>query len=127
MNDWSSDDDIDRQLCIVSSSHSQPSYGPGHSRQSQLQPIRKTLPFVPFADWDPETLYNDLPPLYIRYALEWKSTLNKIVIAKQTKQHIIVALGDFWGQRLILRTRTTKPCKADATTIVISVSNTSKI
>ena len=65
------------------------------SRRSQLRPARKTLPFVPFADWDPGQSYNDQPPFCIHYVMEWKLTLNKRVVAKQTEDDLILAPSEF--------------------------------
>jgi hypothetical protein len=60
-------------------------------------------------------------------------TLNNRVIAKQTEQDIVLAPGDFWDQtlwpeleKLAEKTRSNKPCKADATTIVMSVTDRSE-
>ncbi|KAL5586875.1 hypothetical protein FOBRF1_016745 [Fusarium oxysporum] len=67
---------------------------------SQLRPVRKTLPFVPLTEWDPDQRYDDQPPSYVHYALEWLMNLNNRNVAKQTEQDIVLALGDFWDHTL---------------------------
>jgi len=57
--------------------------------------------------------------------------LNKRVLAKQTKDDLVLALSDFWNEELLLKIADIvkllrKPCKANATTIVISVNDRSK-
>ncbi|KAK3934333.1 hypothetical protein QBC46DRAFT_83014 [Diplogelasinospora grovesii] len=120
VNDWSSDDDAERQL--VRSAPCQ---------RSQLRPARKTLPFVPYPDWDPGQSYEAQPPFCMHYIMEWKLTVNKRVAAKQTEDDLVVAPSDFWNEELsstiadIVKS-TGKPCKADATTVVISVNDRSE-
>jgi hypothetical protein len=63
--------------------------------------------------------------------MEWKLTLNKRVIAKQTEDDLVLAPSDFWNEELSLKIAdivksTGKPCKADATTIVMSVNDRSE-
>jgi hypothetical protein len=50
VNDWSSDDESERQLCNDSSLNIEPACGARLVQQSQRRPARKTLPFVPYAD-----------------------------------------------------------------------------
>lgn len=95
MNDWSRD------------GTDQPCDGPSPRRQSarpvrsQLRPARKTLPFVPYADWSPGQPYDEqLPPSYMHYVMEWKLTLNKRVVAKQTEDDLVLAPSDFWNEKL---------------------------
>ena len=115
LNDSSSDDEIERQL---------------RPQRGQLRPARKTLPFMPYADWVPGQSYAEQPPpSCMHYIMEWKLTLNKRVIAKQTEDDLVLAPSDFWNEELsskiadIVKSSSGKPCKADATTIVISVND----
>jgi hypothetical protein len=63
VNDWSSDDGSERQLCNDSSLNINPARGGRLLQQSQRRPAWKTLPFIPYADWDPDQSYNELPQL----------------------------------------------------------------
>ena len=67
----------------------------------------------------------------MHYIMEWKLTLNKRVIAKQTEDDLVLAPSDFWNEELSSKIAdivksSGKPCKADATTIVISVNDRSE-
>jgi hypothetical protein len=100
-------------------------------QQSLRRPPRQALPFVPYEDWIPGQLYNDLPPSCMHYIMEWKLTLNRRVAAKQTEDDLVVAPSDFWNEELSTKLAnivqsTGKPCEADATTIVISVNDRSE-
>ncbi|EHK19848.1 uncharacterized protein TRIVIDRAFT_47145, partial [Trichoderma virens Gv29-8] len=62
-----------------------------------------------------------------------KLTVNNRQVAKQTKQDLVLAPGDFWNKTLISRldklvqkTQVNKQYAADATTIVISVTERSE-
>jgi hypothetical protein len=55
------------------------------------------------AEWDPDQRYDDQPPAYIHYALEWKMILNNRNVAKQTEQNIVLAPSDFWDHTLLLK------------------------
>lgn len=67
----------------------------------------------------------------MHYVMEWKLTLNKRVAAKQTEDDLVLAPSDFWNEELspkiadIVKS-TGKPCKADATTITISINDRSE-
>jgi hypothetical protein len=131
-NDSSSDNEIEPQPRDISSSHREPASGAPGLQQSRLRPARITLPFVPYADWDPDRSYAEQPPpSCIHYIMEWKLTLNKRVVAKQTEDNLVLAPSDFWNEELSSKIAdivksSGKPCKADATTIVISVNDRSE-
>jgi len=89
LNHWSSDDEIGRP-------HSEPARHAQGPQRSQLRPGRITLPFVPYADWVPGQSYAEQPPpSCMHYIVEWKLTLNKRVIAKQTEDDLVLTLSDF--------------------------------
>lgn len=126
-NDWSSGDEAERRLPNGASLESPPLRDTRPPQRSQLRPARKTLPFVPYADWVPGQSYEEHPPFCMHYILEWKLTLNKRIAAKQTEDDLVVAPSDFWNMELSSKIAdivksTGKPYKADATTIVISVN-----
>ena len=131
MSDWSSDGETSLQPCKASSTDRQPTRGVGPTRRSQLRPARKTLPFVPYDDWLPGESYDDQPPSCMHYVMEWKLTLNKRVVAKQTEDDLVLAPSDFWKEELSpkiadISNSTSKPYKADATTVIISVNDRSE-
>ncbi|KAH6871327.1 hypothetical protein B0T10DRAFT_523109 [Thelonectria olida] len=133
MNDWSSDDDIeiDPQLDNHSQLESQPTRSRNVPSQSQRRPAQSVLPFVPYDDWVPDQSYIEHPPSCIRYVLEWKFTFNNRSIAKQTEEGLVVAPSDFWDEELSAKIEeiaksTSKPCRADSTTVVMSVNDRSE-
>lgn len=70
----------------------------------------------------------EMPPSCIHYIMEWKLTLNRRIIAKQTEYDLVVAPSDFWDEELSSKIAdivksTGKSCEADATTIAISVND----
>ncbi|KAK3934731.1 hypothetical protein QBC46DRAFT_399104 [Diplogelasinospora grovesii] len=95
VNDWSSGDEAG-----LPNDESQPVRGTRPAQRGQLRPARKTLPFVPYADWVPGQSYKEQPPFCMHYILEWKLTLNKRVAAKQTDDDLVVAPSDFWNEEL---------------------------
>jgi hypothetical protein len=130
-NEWSSDNQSDRQLSDDSSLNIQPARGVRLPPQRQRRPAKKTLSFVPYADWDPEQTYNDLPPSCVHYFIEWKLTVNRRLIAKQTENDLVVALSDFWTEEIFSKIAdivksTGKSCEANAITIAICVNDCSK-
>jgi len=126
-NDWSSGEESESQICDAISNNRAARGCP----PSQLRPARKTLPFVPFADWVPGQSYEEQPPFCMHYIMEWKLTVNKRVTAKQTEDDLVVAPSDFWKNKLssqvadIVNSRG-NPCIAEVTTIVLSVNDRSE-
>jgi hypothetical protein len=112
--------------------HMEPACGARDLRRSQLRPARKTLPFVPYADWVPDQSYAEQPPpSCMHYLMEWKLTLNRRLVAKQTEDDLVLAPSDFWKEELSSKIAdivksTGKPCKPDATTIILSVNDRSE-
>lgn len=99
--------------------------------QSQRRPANRTLSFVLYEDWDPEQAYDDLPPSCLHYFIEWKLTVNRRIIAKQTENDLVVAPSVFWTEELSSKiidivTLTGKSCEAEAITIAISVNDRSE-
>ncbi len=130
VNEWSSDIESDRQPSDDSSLNIQPARG-ARLPQSQRRPANRTLSFVPYADWSPDQAYDDLPPSCMHYFMEWKLTVNRRIIAKQTENDLVVAPSDFWTEELFSKIAdivksTGKSCEADATTIAICVNDRSE-
>lgn len=83
------------------------------------------------ADWAPDQSYDELPPSCIHYIMEWKLTLNRRLVAKQTEDDLVVAPSDFWNEELSSKISdvvksTGKSCEGNATTIAISVNERSE-
>jgi len=95
VNDLSSDDESERQPRNNSSLNNEPAGSTGLVRQSQRRPAWKTLLFVPYADWVPDQSYDQLPPSCVHFIMEWKLTLNRRLVAKQTEDDLVVAPSDF--------------------------------
>lgn len=131
VNEWSTDNETPSQLCNVPTPARRRS--PSLSSQGcNKQPSRGPLLFVPLANWNPNRLQYD-KQRYIHYELEWKLTVNNRQVAKQTEQDLVLAPGDFWNatlmsklDELVRKTQVNKPCAADATTIVMSVTERSE-
>jgi hypothetical protein len=96
MNEWSSDDESESQLGNDSSLNIGSTRGARLMPQSQRRPARKTLPFVPYADWVRGQSYDELPSSCIHYIMEWKLTMNRRVAAKQTdlRSRVLLAYLD---------------------------------
>ena len=95
-SDDSDDDDSDVEVCDEANRNS------GNTRpqqHSQRRPARVTLPFVPYADWDADQSYDELPPSCMHYLMDWKLTLNRRLLAKQTEDALVVAPSDFWNEK----------------------------
>ncbi|POR39351.1 Hypothetical protein TPAR_09574 [Tolypocladium paradoxum] len=110
---------------------SQLSDDPIPPQRSQLRPARKTLPFVPYADWVPGQSSDHQPPSCIHYVLEWKVTFNNRRVRMQTEEDLVVTPSDFWNEELSIKVQeiaktTSKSSRPDATTIVMSVNHRSE-
>ncbi|OJD25365.1 hypothetical protein ACJ73_03267 [Blastomyces percursus] len=77
------------------------------------------------------TTYNEQPPSYIHYSIEWKVTLNNRVVAKDTEQDLVSAPSSYWQQFLkekpdnVLRRTISHDRRVtlDDTTILVSSSS----
>jgi hypothetical protein len=58
------------------------------------------------ADWDRERAYDEDPPYYIHYSIEWKVTVNGKAISRDTEQDLVLAPGSYWD--LFLRPKLEK-------------------
>jgi hypothetical protein len=70
------------------------------SLAQQNQPRGKPgLPLLQLADWNPNLRYDESPPTYIRYSIEWKLLLKKgrlLKLISDIEQNLILAPGAFW-------------------------------
>jgi hypothetical protein len=101
---------------------------PFSQQQTQLQPVK--LGFCQLADWDEDKEYDEDPPKFIHYSIEWKVTVNNRKVRLDTEQGMVLGPALCW--RLLLRPKLEKfldrmlaknrPLKSDDTNIVISVN-----
>jgi hypothetical protein len=95
---------------------------------SQQQTQTNNLKFCQFSDWDSEGTYDDDPPIYIHYSIEYKITLNnRAIMGPDTVQDIVLApaaywehflqpkLDDFWRSKK-------RSVRSEDTNIVVSVT-----
>ncbi|KAI4593091.1 hypothetical protein KJ359_010179, partial [Pestalotiopsis sp. 9143b] len=94
--------------------------------------------FLPFMDldlWIPNIPYDENPPLYIRYTVQWKFTVNNRATAKDTRQDLAISPSDFWEadlqetiDKLIERNRRTHPsAHVYETSLTVSVNERSEL
>lgn len=95
-------------------------------RQSQTQ-VDKLL-FCKLADWDSDRVYDDIPPSYIHYSIEWKVTVNnRAIMPKDTEQDIVLSPTDYYEHFLkpkldrFLRKKN-RPLRSEDTTVTVSVT-----
>ncbi|PCG88691.1 Hypothetical protein PENO1_108860 [Penicillium occitanis (nom. inval.)] len=69
---------------------------PPHSSKSR----KIDLGFHPFVGWEEDREYDEQPPRYIRYTIEWRLMLNHKKAGSMTRKDLIIAPSDFWQNRL---------------------------
>ncbi len=111
----------------MSSPETPPARGTSLLRQSQRRPARLALSPVAYTDWVPGDLYDDQLPFRLHYLLEWKLTLNKRTVAKQTEKDLGIAPSGFWNEEYSyniadIAQSTGKVCEPSATIIVLSMN-----
>ena len=61
-----------------------------YDNPSQQQTQASKLSFCQYSDWDSERVYDEDPPSYIHYSIEWKVAVNKRMISKDTEQDVVL-------------------------------------
>ncbi len=89
------------------------------------------LGFFPLSDWDEDNLYNEDPPRYIQYFIEWKVTVNNRIVSKDTEPDMAIDPTSYW--RLILKSKLEKllckklaknrSIKSEDTNVMVSVQS----
>jgi hypothetical protein len=87
------------------------------------------LQLCPFADWDPDRAYDENPPIYIHYSIEWKIAVNnRAIMSKDTEQDLVLEPAAHWEHFLEPKLKNAllkkkRPLAADDTTVVVSVTD----
>ncbi|TVY71304.1 hypothetical protein LSUE1_G004473 [Lachnellula suecica] len=102
--------------------------------QQRTQLPAEKLGFCPLSDWDEDNLYDEDPPSYIHYLIEWKVTVNNRMVSKDTEPDVVIEPASYW--RLILKPKLEKllckklaknrPIKSEDTNVVVSVTERSQ-
>jgi len=64
------------------------------------QPQSDQLDFLPFADWERGGEYDEKPPKYVCYTIEWKVLLNRKAVGRVTEENLVVAPSEYWEDAL---------------------------
>ncbi|KAF6798882.1 hypothetical protein CSOJ01_12585 [Colletotrichum sojae] len=100
------------------------------SPHSQLRPsVPGALPFLDYRRWAPGQSYDEQPPRWMLYTMQWKLTLNSRKAVEQTEQNLAISPSDFWKEVLSSKVgeivaSKKKPYETSATTIVMSHATT---
>jgi hypothetical protein len=87
------------------------------------------LGLCPFAEWDPHRAYDEDPPIYIHYSIEWKIAVNnRAIMPKDTDQDLVLEPAAHWEHFLEDKLKSVllkkkRPLVSDDTTVVVSVTD----
>ncbi|EED11616.1 conserved hypothetical protein [Talaromyces stipitatus ATCC 10500] len=98
---------------------------------SQREPQSDQLCFVPPTLWEKDKTYDEHPPIYLHYLIDWKVKLNNRTITKVTEPDVVLAPGAYWQKVLREKVERVKSRKVfsdrrarlEETTVVASVLN----
>jgi len=54
------------------------------------EPQLQSLGFVQMADWDCDAFYDELPPRFLHYRVDWRLMINKTVVSRNTIDDIVL-------------------------------------
>ncbi|KAH7124425.1 hypothetical protein EDB81DRAFT_665027, partial [Dactylonectria macrodidyma] len=98
------------------------------TRRSQLRPAGTGLLIVPYTDWRPALPYNEQPPDYIRYYVEWKLSVNNRQKSGESELGVVISPRKFWKH--VLRSKlqaavekSLKPWEPAEMKIILSVTD----
>ena len=85
-----------------------------------------------YTDWDPDRTYDEDPPIYIHYSIEWKIAVNnRAIMPKNTEQDLVLEPAAYWEHFLGAKLknawlRKKRPLSSEDTTAVVSVTERSE-
>jgi hypothetical protein len=87
------------------------------------------LGLCPYKDGDPDRAYNEGPPIYLHYGIEWKVAVNnRAIMSKDTEQDLVLEPAAHWkhilepkSKRALLKEN--RALASDDTTVVVSVTD----
>ncbi|KAJ5149796.1 hypothetical protein N7448_001374 [Penicillium atrosanguineum] len=80
---------------------SETSYSPSPTPyRATGQPQSDQLNFLPFAEREEGGEYDEEPPRYVSYTIEWKLILNRKTVGRVTEEDLVVAPSEYWEETL---------------------------
>jgi hypothetical protein len=99
---------------------------------SQQNTQANKLELCQYANWSPERTYDEDPPSYIHYSIEWKITVNnRAIMPKDTEQDLVLEPAAYWEHFLEPKLKNVlfkknRPLTSEDTTVVVSVTERSE-
>jgi hypothetical protein len=96
---------------------------------SQQNTQANKLELCPYADWDPDRAYDEDPPIYIHYSIEWKIAVNnRAIMSKDTEQDLVLEPAAHWEHILEPKLKNAllkkkRPLTSEDTTVAVSVTD----
>jgi hypothetical protein len=108
---------------------------PDYHSENDLEVLSQQQPQTPrllqLSEWHDGTSSNELPANYIQYTIEWKVTVNKKILSRDTEEDVALTPSAYWPMALkgklekLLEGKTPGKImvKSDDTSIVVSVND----
>lgn len=101
------------------------------SQTTPQDPKLCRLDFIPLPDWVKEQPYDEQPPTYVHFLIEWKVNLNSKTITRATESDLVISPSVFWEHTLKKKgksVRRRRPfqnrrIRVDDTCVVASLNN----